>query len=157
FVLAVVGYGLTNLAAYNLRAAEQAEAKPGGAGPAQAGAPDLAAARKARLGAARNAFDKVWQLYRRGWYDEEQVYRWSVRLSGAERAVAGTKAQRVAAFAGHLARMKELEQWAPGRLPLGPPYTRPPLPLASGEAPLRTDKGGTILVRARDIAPSDIA
>ncbi len=155
-VLAVLGYGLTSLVSYNLQAAEQAGAKKEAAGPAKPGARDLAAVRKARLVAARKAFTTIRELYQKGSHDEEQVYRWSVRLSEAERAVGGAKAERVAAFEAHLFRMKELEEWARDRLPIGPLQPTPTLRLPDGRLPFRTDKGSTILA-AQGIARSDVA
>jgi RNA polymerase sigma factor (sigma-70 family) len=85
--------------------------------PTANGAGSLGAARKARLAAARNAYDKVWTQYREGYGDEEQVYRWSLRLLEAEQALdAFRQSERIMALIGHLDRMKELEKTAPDRL-----------------------------------------
>jgi hypothetical protein len=66
-----------------------------------------------RLEAARNAYNESWQRFKpftlaKG--DGENVYRWSRRWMEAERDVATTRAERVAAVERHLERMKELEQ-----------------------------------------------
>jgi hypothetical protein len=73
------------------------------------------ALKKARLVAARKAYDKVWALYAAGRYDEEAIYRWSVRLLESQRALASKRADRVAAVKAHLDRMKELEKESPRR------------------------------------------
>jgi hypothetical protein len=115
FLLAVVGSGLS-LVNYNLQAADQVQAKKDRKEPAAASSETPVALKKARLAAARKAYDKVWEQYRIGLRDEEQVYRWSLRLLEAERAVAAKKAERVAASEGHVSRMKELEKTAPDQI-----------------------------------------
>jgi hypothetical protein len=155
--LAVLGYGLMSLPDYNLRAAQPAGATPPIPGPAKPGGRNLELAKAARLLAARKAFAKVWDLYRRGWYDEEQVYRWSVRLAEAERALTATKAARVHALQGHLSRMRELEQWAPERVPIGTRFTAPPGGGEGGRAQLRMNKDDTIILLAKGISREDIA
>jgi hypothetical protein len=65
-----------------------------------------------RLAAARKAFASIWGWYRHGLKDEEDVYRWSVRVLNAQRAMAKGQGDHVAAFTAHLDRMKELEKEA---------------------------------------------
>jgi RNA polymerase sigma factor (sigma-70 family) len=106
--VACVGAGVCRLA---LGAAEvpKKEAAP------HRGEVAVAGLKKARLEAARKAYRHVWSYYQAGGYDEEVVYRWSVRLLQAQRAVAGKEADRVAASRAHLDRMKALEKMAPER------------------------------------------
>jgi hypothetical protein len=74
--------------------------------------------------AARHAYEAVWEKFKpfdlsKG--DGEDVYRWSRRWMEAEREVAKSKAERVAALQGHFERMKKLEQevqmYARGTIP----------------------------------------
>jgi RNA polymerase sigma factor (sigma-70 family) len=69
-----------------------------------------------RVRAAAKAYEALWQAYKDGHADEEEVYRWSVRLLTAQRETSVNKAQRVAAFEKHLKRMKDLELLAPTRV-----------------------------------------
>jgi hypothetical protein len=66
-----------------------------------------------RLEAAHHAYDESWRRFKpfdlsKG--DGENVYRWSRRWMEAERDLATTKEQRVAAAKRHFERMKQLEQ-----------------------------------------------
>jgi hypothetical protein len=72
---------------------------------------------KERRGAARDAYEFAWDEFKpfdlsKG--DGEKVYRWSRRWMEAERDLATTKAERVAALQGHLERMKKLEEEVQG-------------------------------------------
>lgn len=67
---------------------------------------------KERMEAARRAYQFAWDEFKpfdlsKG--DEEKVYRWSRRWMEAERDLASTKAERMAALQGHIDRMKKLE------------------------------------------------
>jgi hypothetical protein len=154
-VLAAAGYGW-GLVGYDGRAGDSAGAEKATQikGPPIAEAP--AALRKARLAAARKAFDKVWGQYRRGLRDEEQVYRWSVRWLEAERAVAAKQAGRMTALEGHLRRMKELEKTAPDRL-----VAVDPAPLIGREnlnrKLLKDKEGRVVLMSVEDINSGDAA
>jgi RNA polymerase sigma factor (sigma-70 family) len=162
FLLAVVGSGL-GLINYQLEAADRVEPKKVTKEPVAPGSDALAGLRKARVIAARRAFDKVWEQYRTGWHDEEQVYRWSVRLLEAERAATVKEADGTAALRGHLRRMKELQQWALDRPIIGPPATAAPVRLGEGKGQARlvhiTDgkKGGNTVMVVEDIPRTDIA
>ena len=77
-----------------------------------------------RVSAARNAYEAVWARFKpfdlsKG--DGEDVYRWSRRWMEAERKMAKSEAERVAAVQGHADRMKKLEQevqmYARGTIP----------------------------------------
>ena len=66
---------------------------------------------KARLDAARAAFDKLVAAQRNGApMDPELRFRWSQRILGAECDLAKDQASIVAAYKGHLDRMIELER-----------------------------------------------
>jgi RNA polymerase sigma factor (sigma-70 family) len=124
--------------------------------PAAPAAGALAALKKARSDAARKAFNAVWEQYRMGWHDEEQVYRWSVRVLQAQRQAAANKAARLQAFAAHLHRMKELEQTAPDRMVA---ETRSP-PLGSGKEKFRlttTKDGSRVAMMVADLRPQEVA
>jgi hypothetical protein len=75
-----------------------------------------AALARARLDAARRTFDYLARNYREARPPAgELVYRWSRRWLKAERDLAGTPADRVAAYQAHLARMRDLERVARDR------------------------------------------
>jgi RNA polymerase sigma factor (sigma-70 family) len=153
-LLALIGSGLS-FVNYNLQAADQVEARNETGKAAALNSSGPGALKKARLGAARKAYAKVWEQYRFfGLRDEEQVYRWSVRLLNAEREVAAKRAQRVAAFQGHLNRIKELQKTAPDRL------LAVDLPLwrEKEKGMFMVDKDGKpILMQAKGISRDDIA
>jgi hypothetical protein len=80
---------------------------------------------KERGRAARNAYEAVWAKFKpfdlsKG--DGEDVYRWSRRWMEAERQMAKSQTERVAALQGHFKRMKKLEQevqmYARGTIPV---------------------------------------
>jgi hypothetical protein len=73
------------------------------------GPEDVARLTKERRDAARRAYLTAWANYRDGYVPEELVYRWSKRWLKAERAVDGSREGQVAAFRGHLDRMRQLE------------------------------------------------
>jgi RNA polymerase sigma factor (sigma-70 family) len=162
FLLTVVGTGL-GLVNYNLQAADRVEIKKVAKEPGAAPSDALAGLRQARVTAARKAFDKVWSQYRAGWHDEEQVYRWSVRLLEAERAATVKTAEAAAALQGHLRRMKDLEQTAPDRPIIGSPASAAPVRLGEAKGQARwvhiTDgnKGANMVMAVEDIPRSDIA
>jgi outer membrane protein TolC len=67
---------------------------------------------QARRDAAQQAYDSALAQYRTGKGDAEGVYRWSHRWLVAQQEMAGTKAEREAAAAAHLGRVKDLEKAA---------------------------------------------
>jgi RNA polymerase sigma factor (sigma-70 family) len=70
---------------------------------------------KARVEAAHRAYETIWRDYQMGRYDEETVYRWSLRWLSARRQASDKKAEHVAALKEHLQRMEKLEKLAPKR------------------------------------------
>jgi len=70
--------------------------------------PELA---KARLDAARKAYELSWGKYEKGvTVDVEKLYIWSCRWLDSQRAMSDKKADEVAAVEAHLNRMKKLEE-----------------------------------------------
>jgi hypothetical protein len=70
----------------------------------------LAGLARERLHSARTAYEGVWEAFLAGQMDVESVYDWSDRWRSAAAAVASSGAERVAAAAAHLQRMKKLQQ-----------------------------------------------
>jgi len=68
-----------------------------------------AALAEARLEAARKQYEETWSYYQQARIDSYQVYVWSKLILDCQREMAEKPADRVAAFEGHLARMKRLE------------------------------------------------
>ena len=71
--------------------------------------PDLKALALARYQSAREVFDEAWVMYKRKAQSEGAVYMFSHRLTLSQLDCAGTVAERVAAYKGHLDRMKKLQ------------------------------------------------
>ena len=70
---------------------------------------------KAQVASARKVYDLSIMAYKAGAaknYDLESLYLWSVRWLNAERDLSDTPADRVAAAAAHLERMKTVEAMA---------------------------------------------
>jgi hypothetical protein len=81
------------------------------AGAAAAG-PVPAETLKARLQAAREAYDQSDYIFWRGRGSLENVYRWSLRVLDAQKTLAQNKDDEVAAARAHLERMVDLEKKA---------------------------------------------
>jgi hypothetical protein len=71
--------------------------------------PDLKALAQVRYQSAREVFDEVWVMYKRKFEHEAAVYMFSQRLTLSELDCADTVAERVAAYQGHLDRMKRMQ------------------------------------------------
>jgi hypothetical protein len=82
----------------------------GRADPDQDTAAVLAKLQTQRRDAARKTYEVMWSNYRERRASEDTLYRWSVRWLEAERQLAGQPAEQVAAFNGHVERMRELEK-----------------------------------------------
>jgi hypothetical protein len=63
-----------------------------------------------KLQAAKSIYDTLWKEFVEGRGMPEGLYEWSLAWQRSESAVAKTKADGLAAMAGHLARMKELQK-----------------------------------------------
>ena len=65
---------------------------------------------KQRRDSARRTYEIHWEYYRDNRTAEELVYRWSLRWLEAERQVSEEPADQIAAYDGHLERMRELDR-----------------------------------------------
>lgn len=92
--------------------------------------PALASARALRS-AAKKAYEQSVAMQNTGIaFEPEQLYRWSVRWSDAERAMARTDGERIAALNKHLERMQSLKSAFQRQVELG---VGVPLYVASAE------------------------
>jgi hypothetical protein len=64
---------------------------------------------EARCQAALKQFDEVWTYYRQSRTDSFQTYYWSRLVLDSQRELSANKAERIAAYEGHLDRMRRLE------------------------------------------------
>ena len=71
--------------------------------------PDLKALAQVRQQSARELFDETWVMYKRKFEHEGAVYMFSQRVMLSELDCAETVAQRVAAYQGHLDRMRRMQ------------------------------------------------
>jgi RNA polymerase sigma factor (sigma-70 family) len=125
--LTVAAAGASVLA-YRLQAAplpqKKGEERLGGKGEDRVN--DLA---RARVQAAEKACEAVWEAYKEGHRQEEEVYAWSVRLMDLKKEAGATRAEQRAALKKHLNRMQEMKRILPGRRkkrPPGAPVPEPP-------------------------------
>jgi outer membrane protein TolC len=82
-------------------------------------APSRADLTRAKLDAARHAYEANVQAYAAGRGDADKVYLWSWRWMEAEREQAEKKGGREAALESHLERMKDLRKAAVKRYQAG--------------------------------------
>jgi hypothetical protein len=67
---------------------------------------------KAKLSAARKAYESYWKGRKEGvGFDAETLYRWSRRWLDSQREVNSAKGDQLTAVKAHLERMKDLEKF----------------------------------------------
>ena len=83
---------------------------PVAAGPDPETANAIARLALQRRDAARKTYQVLWIDYRERLASEDALYRWSVRWLEAERELSDQQADQVAAYQGHLERMRDLDR-----------------------------------------------